>query len=207
MERAPPPSLAAAALAEMDELLMDTPLSPKRPRPDDTPSQVGAGAATPRPRTTANSARTDIMVTTMLDHNTHLTFHSHTHHTPQAGHTNREGLRAWPLHCRGTALVLVHEGPARRHQKPNPSEGWHTFCNTYCSALSWTQKVGAGNNECWPRMETPEHVPKSRGGSRHESERKTRPPQAAMPAHSNTSHKGKEQAEAQSQSACAMRQC
>jgi len=40
MERAPPPALAAAALAAMDEAFMDTPLSPKRPRQDDPPDQV-----------------------------------------------------------------------------------------------------------------------------------------------------------------------
>ena len=41
MERAPPPSLATAALAAMDEALMDTPLSPKRPRQDDPPQPGG----------------------------------------------------------------------------------------------------------------------------------------------------------------------
>eukprot|EP00967_Tisochrysis_lutea_P020962 scaffold23795_cov30-Tisochrysis_lutea.AAC.2 len=56
MERAPPPALAAAALAAMDEAFMDTPLSPKRPRQDDTPDQVGAGASGPRPGTTENNA-------------------------------------------------------------------------------------------------------------------------------------------------------
>eukprot|EP00967_Tisochrysis_lutea_P081546 scaffold112618_cov30-Tisochrysis_lutea.AAC.3 len=54
MERAPPPSRAAAALAALDEELMETPLSPKRPRQDDPPSQVGTGATAPRPRITAN---------------------------------------------------------------------------------------------------------------------------------------------------------
>eukprot|EP00967_Tisochrysis_lutea_P076102 scaffold102779_cov40-Tisochrysis_lutea.AAC.1 len=66
MERAPLPSLAAAAalaLAEMDELLMDTPLSavaeveaPRRPRQDEPPSQVGTGATTPRALHRANEA-------------------------------------------------------------------------------------------------------------------------------------------------------
>jgi len=154
MERAPPPSLAAAALAEMDELLMDTPLSPKRPRPDDTPSQVGTGAATPRPRITANSAHTELMVTTMLDHNTHLTFHSHTHHTPPAGHSNREGLRAWPLHCRGTALVLVHEGPARRHQKPSPVHDKENATRTMGTGLlHWTAHVRGK-----PKLKTPREL-------------------------------------------------
>ena len=44
MERAPPPSPAAAALAALDDVLMDTHMSPKRPRQDDPPNQVGAGA-------------------------------------------------------------------------------------------------------------------------------------------------------------------
>jgi len=44
MERAPPPHLAATALAAMDEAMIDTPLSPKRPRQEDPPSQVGTRA-------------------------------------------------------------------------------------------------------------------------------------------------------------------
>ena len=46
MERAPLPSTAAAALAEIEDLLMDTPLSPKRPRQDDSPTQMSTGATT-----------------------------------------------------------------------------------------------------------------------------------------------------------------
>ena len=38
MESAPPPALAAAALAAMDEAFMDTPPSPKRPRQDAPPT-------------------------------------------------------------------------------------------------------------------------------------------------------------------------
>ena len=62
MERAPPPALAAAALAAMDEGFMDTPLSPKRPRQDDPPSQVGTGASGSRPRTTENGKITACML-------------------------------------------------------------------------------------------------------------------------------------------------
>eukprot|EP00967_Tisochrysis_lutea_P127139 scaffold215885_cov24-Tisochrysis_lutea.AAC.2 len=56
MERASPPSLAAAALAAMDEaIMMDTPLSRKRPRQDDPPdrwrAQEPAGHAGAPPRT------------------------------------------------------------------------------------------------------------------------------------------------------------
>ena len=44
MERAPLPSPSAADSSEMDDLLVDTPLSPKRPRQDEPPTQVGTGA-------------------------------------------------------------------------------------------------------------------------------------------------------------------
>ena len=73
MERAPPPALAAAALAAMDEELMDTPLSPKRPRQDDPPSQVGTRPSGPRPRTTENNESQADMLATASMQDTHTT--------------------------------------------------------------------------------------------------------------------------------------
>ena len=82
MERAPPPALAAAALAMMDEELTDTPLSPKRPRQDDPPSQVGTGAGGPRPRITMNDMGKASMLTPANRQHTPNTTHSHTSHKP-----------------------------------------------------------------------------------------------------------------------------
>ena len=76
MERAPPPALAAAALAAMDEALMDTPMSPKRPRQDDPPDQVGAGANGLRPGITKNRATKACMLAAASMQHTHLTLHS-----------------------------------------------------------------------------------------------------------------------------------
>ena len=118
MERAPPPALAAAALAAMDEAFMDTPLSPKRPRQDDPPDRG------PRPRTPENGGTTACMLAAASMQHTHITPHSHPSHTTQEGRSNREGLRAWPLHSRGTALVLRHEGLARHHHGHDPRPPW-----------------------------------------------------------------------------------
>ena len=71
MERAPPPSLAAAALAAMDDALMDTPLSPKRPRQDDPPDQVGEGASAPRPHNAKNSETAACMLAAANMQHTH----------------------------------------------------------------------------------------------------------------------------------------
>jgi len=122
MERAPPPALAAAALAMMDEELTDTPLSPKRPRQDDPPSQVGTGAGEPRPRTTENGENTTSMLVVSMQH-TQATTHSLTRHTTPVGRSIREGLRAWTLHSRGTALALRREVPARHQDSQNPKGG------------------------------------------------------------------------------------
>eukprot|EP00967_Tisochrysis_lutea_P087208 scaffold123282_cov33-Tisochrysis_lutea.AAC.1 len=100
MERAPPPSLAAAALAALDEELMDTPLSPKRPHQVEPATQVGTGATIPHPRITANSVHEPDMLTAMLQLKLHSTPHSHTQHNSEAGRFTREGLRALPLHSR-----------------------------------------------------------------------------------------------------------
>ena len=35
---------------------------------------------------------------------------NHTQHNSEAGRSSREGLRAWPLHSRGTALAHEREG-------------------------------------------------------------------------------------------------
>jgi len=48
---------------------------------------------------------------------------AHLTHRTQDTPTNREGLRAWPLHSRGTALVPRHEGLARHHHGHDPHEG------------------------------------------------------------------------------------
>ena len=61
MERAPLPSPPRADTAEDNDLLMDTPLSPKRPRLDDLPNQVRAGQparASPRTTNEAHERRT-----------------------------------------------------------------------------------------------------------------------------------------------------
>ena len=68
MERASLPSPTAAAI---DEALMDSPLSPKRPRQADPPSQVCTGATTLHPRITTNSAQEAAMLTAMLQHKPH----------------------------------------------------------------------------------------------------------------------------------------
>jgi len=91
MERAPPPALAAAALAMMDEELTDTPLSPKRPRQDDPPSQVGTGAGGPRPRSTMNDACKAAMLASASRQHTPSTIHSHTSHRAPEGRTNPQG--------------------------------------------------------------------------------------------------------------------
>mgnify|MGYP003684700691 CR=1 FL=1 len=122
MERALPPALAAAALAAMDEAIMDTPMSPKRPRQEDPPSQVGTEATGLRPHTTENGERTACMLAASMQH-THITPHSHTSHTTPEGHSTREGLRAGTLHSRGTALALRREGLARRHLRHDPIGG------------------------------------------------------------------------------------
>mmetsp|Transcript_116985 Transcript_116985/g.162586 ORF Transcript_116985/g.162586 Transcript_116985/m.162586 type:complete len:93 (+) Transcript_116985:236-514(+) len=92
MERAPPPALAAAALAAMDEAFMDTPLSPKRPRQDDPPDQVGARASVPRPDATENRATKACMLATTSMQATHTppsTTTPSTPHTQDTGHSNQ----------------------------------------------------------------------------------------------------------------------
>eukprot|EP00967_Tisochrysis_lutea_P090745 scaffold129948_cov33-Tisochrysis_lutea.AAC.4 len=86
MERAPPPSRAAAALAALDDVLMDKPLSPKRPRQDDPPNPRWAQEP-PRHahvRIIANSETTACMLACNMQY-TH-TSHHHPHPHPHPPH-------------------------------------------------------------------------------------------------------------------------
>ena len=112
MERAPPPALAAAALAAMDEAFMDTSLSPKRPREDDPPDQVGAGASGPRPRIPENGDTTACMIAAASMQHTHTTPHSHPNHTTQEGRSNREKKLLNSLAARATLHLIYAATPA-----------------------------------------------------------------------------------------------
>mgnify|MGYP003685593341 CR=1 FL=1 len=66
MERASLPSLSADYPAELDDLLMDIPMSLKRLCQLDPPSQVHTGARVHRHKTNANSVIEHAMLTAML---------------------------------------------------------------------------------------------------------------------------------------------
>mmetsp|Transcript_116985 Transcript_116985/g.162585 ORF Transcript_116985/g.162585 Transcript_116985/m.162585 type:complete len:258 (+) Transcript_116985:24-797(+) len=62
---------------------------------------------------------------------------AHLTHRTQDTPTNREGLRAWPLHSRGTALALARaRGAGPAPSTPQPSKGqraWHKNCIAHCA--------------------------------------------------------------------------
>ena len=142
MERAPPPSTAAAALAALDELLMDTPMSPKRPRHHARMTHPARWAREPS-RHARGPLRTERRQPAASMQHTHHTTHSHTSHTtPARPHqpdrrSNREGPRAWTLlYSRDTALVLRHQargtGPATAKTPPP----WGNVASTHCK-MHW----------------------------------------------------------------------
>ena len=119
---------------------------------------------------------------------THPTLHSHTQHISQTGHSNREGLRAWPLHSRDTApLVLRHEGLARHHQVHDPHEGMSIQCNAIGIEQRWTPRKGARGNKGDNRGGTPYNT-RRRGNKSAVREQETDPASAQDAQHQSQQH-------------------
>mmetsp|Transcript_104907 Transcript_104907/g.145071 ORF Transcript_104907/g.145071 Transcript_104907/m.145071 type:complete len:204 (+) Transcript_104907:34-645(+) len=170
MERASPPSLAAAALAEMDEGLSDTPLSPKRPRQDDPPSQVGTRAGLPPPRTTANATNKAAMLAaaSMQQHLQHNTQPHQPHHT--SGTLPKGRPPGWD--------------PTQPRYRPRaPARGAGPVPST--AEPQWGNAASSIKTNCWTKSR---QVPPSRGtGAKRKADQEGCSPTPTPPKAKRTS--------------------
>ena len=206
MERGPPPSPPAAALAALDDVLMETPLSPKRPRQDEPPDQVGAGTVAPRPRIITNSAT----AASMLASSKHAGSSKHAAHpntpptaTPTTCHNRRtlhqgrpqpQGLTgpytaAVPPSCsctRGWPGTIQDKSPMRESRTIAMQEPlWNSG-----PPKRWT---GTPLGPEWGRL-PPSYNAKGRGDSRPVSALETGQAARPRPTESNWTHKPQAQA-------------